>query len=76
MNKRARLARRILKDHRRPPYRSHWSVVDVRPWGNSMGNWYCPHCLIVGRVKLYPEQNKAHIPTYYGGGREQTRSAG
>lgn len=75
MNKRARLARRILRDHKRPSWRSHWSVVAVYPEGNSMSNWYCPHCRLGGQVKAHPEWNAHYIPTYYGGLREQAHTA-
>lgn len=48
MRKRARLARRILREHRRThkaPYAgAHW---EKRPGWRDMetwSNWYCPHC--------------------------------
>lgn len=46
MNKRARLKRRILREHRRSANTvflgkriSHWEKT-ARGWAN----WYCPHC--------------------------------
>lgn len=50
MNKRARLARRILRDHRRPVAVHMEIQVKVPPYFVMRGFWHCPHCTPLSRL--------------------------
>lgn len=63
MNKRARLARRILREHRRGIFMHSTCEFKLRGGVEVYGFWACPHCNTPARPNLF-EQNRG-IPVAY-----------